>query len=183
MNDLIIKFMRSLKGDEKKKYFCSEPSEKTIGVPIPSPRTWEIVSNVLDLNVDELTMFEMIKGAVGEETATKFIKFKHEEQGCSLQYLLSDKPVSLISLSDSNISKLCSEMRVLIDNDFKDYNINDIFMKVGDFIAYISESPDKVAILFNTDTVLNKPKLKLIFEKYNDHMNINLLDKILEVIL
>lgn len=188
MNELIIKFMESLKDSEKKKYFCVEPSEETIGVPTPSPRTWEIVSNLLDLNVDDLTLIEMISGAVGNDAAQKFVDFKNTYHGYSLKFVLYNEPGKAFDfrkISDDNIAKLSLELKDLINDDFKDHNINDIYMRVGEFLYYILELyKDHIKMIFNINSgVGDRPKFTKILEMYEEQTTINLVDKILEVLI
>lgn len=186
MNELIIKFMKSLDNEEKQKYFCMEPSEKTIGMPTPSPRSWEIVSNLLNLNVDDLTLLEMISGAVGKDAAQKFVTFRSTYQGYSLKYILygePGKPFNFKELTEKNVAKLSLELKDLIDNDFKDHNINDIFMRVGDLINYLLTFKEYIKVIFNLNNFGNKSKFKNIMKLYEEQTTINLIDKILEVLI
>lgn len=186
MNELIIKFMKSLKDDEKKKYFCVEPSEKTIGTPTPSPRSWEIVSNILDLNVNDLTLLEMISGAVGKDAAQKFVEFRSLYKGYTLEYVLcSDpgKPFAFKSITEKNFANLCLELRDLINNDFKDYNVNDIYMRVGDLIYYMLQHKNYITTVFNLTNFKDHNKLETILKLYERQTLLDLTDKILEVLL
>lgn len=181
MNKLVIEFLKSLEDDEKKKFFCEEPSEKTIGKPIPSPRSWEIVSNILDSNLSDLTLLEMIKGAIGKDAATKLIEFKNSRYGITLNYLLADKPIVLTDLPKDNVMRLCIEIRELIKNNFDTYNINDIYMPLGTFINYICGFSEYIKVIFNLQSsVPGTKKLQSILDLYREETSIDLEDRILE---
>lgn len=68
----VIKFLKNLKPDEVKEYFLKRPTSKTLSDALPSPRTWETVINILQLDLTTKETKEMLEGAIGKEAADKF---------------------------------------------------------------------------------------------------------------
>ena len=182
MNKLIIDFMKSLDADERKKYFCEEPSEKTIGKPIPSPRSWELVSNILDLKLDNIIMLEMIKGAVGKDAAQRLIHYKNSLEHVSIDDLFNkNKAIVFSNLSMKSLSNLCTDLRTVIKTDFVGYNVNDIYTTVGNFLLYLISNAPSLVILIANDISVNKfnTKFKLILELYERDTGIDIPKKII----
>lgn len=186
MNHIIKKFLKSLTPEELKVHFNQKPSEKTIGKPIPSPRSWEIVDNILNMNIqDEAVLFSMIQGAIGKETATKFCTFRDKENSHDFVTIIK-KPnfITFIQgLSDVELNDLCNQFIALIKLHFADLKVDDFAISAGDFLKYLIDKKKSFLRMVIRSIDEDMKFVTLIFTRYKDAKGIDLEDEIMKEVL
>lgn len=191
-NDDIIAFISSLNKEESKIHFSQLPNEKNIGKPIPSPRTWEIVNNILKMDFSDENLLQMISGAIGEQTATKFFAIRN-----SLKNMIYYEDVitnysniqsKVSNLKDSEMYKLINDLTEkikaikTIEEFIDDYNLNGI-KNICDFILNLCiNNKALVGVMLSNISPIDSKVLVDIFNEYERIYNINILSKIAEII-
>lgn len=152
----VIDFIGSLSKKEAQIYFSQIPTKDNIGKPIPSPRTWEIVSNVLQLNLSDATMLSMVSGAIGEQAATKFLatrkRLKNLVKVDDLLNNFSGIKSKVDNLEDGEMYKLINDLseRLIHINDIDEFNsiYKDGVKNFGDFIVYLIKRNKAIVSVF-----------------------------------
>lgn len=78
-HDDVVAYIGNLNEADLKYHFAAKPSSEDIGKPLPSPRSWEMVSNILKMGFkrDEAGLERsLIMGVIGETTATNFLHIR-----------------------------------------------------------------------------------------------------------
>lgn len=181
MNPIIIKFLKSLPKEERKDCFNQKPTEKTIGKPIPSPRSWEIVDNILSMGIkDEVVLFQMISGAIGKDTATKFCTFRDNEISLNLMdYFLGKTKINLKSLKENELYEICNQFIVIFKNKFFNQSLGLIYKSVGEFLLFLIRSRKSFFKVIMNNIYIDE-NLQAIFRLVKNETNIDIEDIILK---
>lgn len=169
----IINFLGSLNSQETAIHFTQKPTENTIGKPMPSPRTWMVVDNILKLEINnDKTLNELITGAVGKETAGRFLSTRNQlERLVNLDELIKDfdkaKP-KLKKQKDGTIVKLVTDFLDVLNNSDNaiDYDDGEL-MNMGKLIEYLYEN--------------YKPQASMMYQKLQNVGKDCLINKIKDV--
>ena len=191
-NKDIIAFIKSLNKSEVPIYFSQLPSENNIGKPIPSPRTWEIANKILNLNLDDAILLSMLSGAIGEQTATRFLAVRKTLENmidCKDIFKDYDKVKSKIyKLNDNEMYKLINDLILeikaikTIENYKAKYNDSGV-RSLGDFILNLcSNYKALVGVMLSQINPIEDELLVKVFKQYERDYNVNLLSVIAEII-
>lgn len=182
MNPIIIKFLKSLSKEERKDCFNQKPTEKTIGKPIPSPRSWEIVDNILSMGIrDEVVLFQMISGAIGKDTATKFCTFREKETSNDLlSAFLGKTNFNVALLNETELYDVCSQFVLLVKNSFFNNSLGLIYKKVGEFLLFLIRFRKPFFELIANQIDISDENLQHILKLFKSETNIDIEDIILK---
>lgn len=140
VEDDILNFISSLNNTEVPIHFTRVPDAKNVGEPIPSPRTWVIADQILKMKPSDKDLLQLLTGAVGKDTASKFIKTRGKtELLISVDQIIKefDKVATkLKSASDGVLHKAVNDFIDVLNNDeFK--RTDDELINMGKFIEYL----------------------------------------------
>ena len=185
MNPVIIKFLKSLSKEESKEHFDKKPTEKTIGKPIPSPRSWEIVDNILKMGIkDETILYTMIAGAIGKETATKFCTFRDNYSVYNLaSELESTKRIDVSKLDDPQLYEVCDQFVTLVKNNFFNFSAGTIYKNTCEFLMYLLNHRNSFFFYTMSKVDITNEKLLYIFSLYKSQTGIDVEDMILKEVI
>ena len=188
----IIAFMNSLTKKEEAIYFAQLPSEKNIGKPIPSPRTWEIADKILKLNLDDTKLLSMLSGAIGEQAATRFLAVRNTLKNmvnCEDIFKDYDSVKSKISnLNDSEMYKLINDLTHKIKSiktieDYKDKYSDDGIKNFGNFmLSLCNNNKAMVGVMLSNISPIEDKTTVDIFKQYESDYGVNLLSIIADII-
>lgn len=187
----VINFISSLNKSDAKLHFAQKPDKDNIGKPIPSPRTWELVSNILKMNLPDTMLMAMVSGAIGEKTASKFLSTRKQlKRLVKVDDLLNNFDSvkdKLSSLEDGELYKLVgdlSEKLMSIEdlNAFKAKYSNGV-SSLGNFMMHIiNNNKAIVAVFLSAIDPVQYKVVPEILTAYENSTGIKILDKITEVI-
>lgn len=187
----IINFIGSLNKKEASIYFAQVPDKDNIGKPIPSPRTWEIVNNILKMNLPDASLLTMISGAIGQQAATKFLSTRRQLKNLvKIDDLLNNfdsVKSKLDNLEDGEMYKLVNDLseKLIHINDIDEYTgvYKDGVKSLGDFIVYLIDKNKAIVSVFLSaiDPIQHKTVPEII-TAYETLTKIPLLEKIANVI-
>lgn len=185
MNIVIIKFLQSLSKEETKEHFDKKPTEQTIGKPIPSPRSWEIVDNILKMGIkDEAVLYAMIAGAIGKDTATKFCTFRDNYKVYDLvSELESTKRIDVSKLDDPQLYEVCDQFVTLVKNNFFNFSAGTIYKNTCEFLMYLLKHRNSFFFYTMSKVDITNEKLLYIFSLYKNQTGIDVEDMILKEVI
>ena len=185
MNIVIIKFLQSLSKEEAREHFNKKPTEQTIGKPIPSPRSWEIVDNILKMGIkNETVLFNLIAGAVGKETATKFCTFKSNFETFDLMSMLDSKQsIDFSELDAIELYDTCDQFVTLMKNDFFNFGVGTIYKNVCEFLLFLLKYKKSFFYYVMNRIDITSGKLHSIFSLYNNETHVDVADMILKEVI
>ena len=185
MNIIIIKFLQSLSKEEAKEHFDKKPTEQTIGKPIPSPRSWEIVDNILKMGIkDETVLYNLIAGAIGKDTATKFCTFKDNFDTFDLMSMLDSKQsIDFSKLDGVELYNTCDQFVTLMKNDFFNFGVGTIYKNVCEFLLFLLKYKKSFFYYVMNRIDITNGKLHSIFSLYNNETHIDVEDMIFQEVL
>lgn len=165
MHKDIIAFLKSIDKKEYAQYFLETPTSKNLGEPLPSPRTWEIVSNILDMEngMSNSIKFEMVAGAVGKRCASKFFLFRNSTKNKIGIISIDD----LLNLYDGNDAML---------NNIDDNTLNNIVDQLINILLTYKSIHDLTNVYQNAVNSIGK------FTRYLCHNRKSLLIKIVSAV-
>lgn len=191
-NEDIIAFIKSLNKNEVPIYFTQLPSEKNIGKPIPSPRTWEIANKILNLNLDDANLLSMLSGAIGEQAATRFLAVRTTLKNmvdCEDVFKDYSKVKSKINkLNDSEMYKLINDLTAKIKaiktiEDYKDKYNDEGIKSLGDFILDLCNNHKAmVGVMLSNISPVEDKTLVEVFKQYEIDYGTNILVTVAEII-
>lgn len=188
----IIAFMNSLNKSEEKIYFAQLPNEKNIGKPIPSPRTWEIADKILKLNLDDTKLMSMLSGAIGEQTAKRFLAVRS-----TLKYMIDTEDLikdydsvssKVKKLKDSEMYKLINDLTSKLKSIKTLDNFEDKYGDAGiesicEFLLYLCDNNKALVGVMLSNISPTEDKILIdIIKKYEDDCGVDLLSKIADII-
>lgn len=185
MNIVIIKFLQSLSKEEAREHFNKKPTEQTIGKPIPSPRSWEIVDNILKMGIkNETVLFNLIAGAVGKETATEFCTFKSNFETFDLMSALEDRnKIDVSKLDDVALYDMCDQFVTLVKNNFFNFGVGTIYKNVCELLLYLLKYKNSFFFYTMSKVDITNEKLLNIFSLYKNQTGIDVEDMILREVI
>lgn len=127
----------------------------------PTPRSWSFVSELLDDNLDESTLYNLISGAVGEGIVHKFMNHrKIAEDLPKPEDVLSGKVTELktkeISAKYALIISLCYEMKESKDREDDDFN-----KKADYFLRFSMDNFDTELVIMGFKLAISQYQLPL----------------------
>lgn len=185
MNIVIIKFLQSLSKEEAREHFNKKPTEQTIGKPIPSPRSWEIVDNILKMGIkNEAVLFNLIAGAVGTDTATKFCTFKSNFETYDLMSALEDRnKINVSKLDDVALYDMCDQFVTLVKNNFFNFGVGTIYKNVCELLLYLLKNKKHFFYYIVNKIDISNDKLRSIFSLYKTDTNLDVEDIIFKEVV
>ena len=184
MNPIIIKFLKSLSKEDYKIHFNRKPTEKTIGEPIPSPRSWEIVDNILSMNIqDDTQLYSMIAGAIGKETATLFCTFREKEKSFDLLEAFSGEGnfiKNLPTLEPNELYDLSMQFIYIVKNNFFNRSLGLIYLNVGEFLLFLIRYRKSYFKTIINQIDIGDSNLQYIFRLFKNTKKIDIEDIILK---
>lgn len=191
LDEDVISFINSLNKKESSIYFSQIPDKNNIGKPIPSPRTWEIVSNVLKLNLPDSELLQMVSGAIGEQAATKFLSTRKTLRNLiKVDDLLNNfdgVKSKLDNMEDGEKYKLVNDLaeKLISISDLDEFQdkYKDGVKSLGDFVMYLIDNNKAIVSVFLSaiDPIQYKT-VPEILTKYEGITHIPLLEKIANVV-
>lgn len=191
LDEDVINFIGSLTKKEASIYFSQIPDKDNIGKPIPSPRTWEIVSNILKLSLPDATMMTMVGGAIGEQAAKKFLATRKQLKNLvKVDDLLTDfnsVKSKVNNLEDGEMYKLVNDLsdKLIHINDVDEFTsqyANGV-QSLGDFIIYlINKNKAIVSVFLSAIDPIQYKVVPEIITAYENLTGTKLLEQIANVI-
>jgi alkaline phosphatase D len=189
VDENIINFIDKLNSSEAAIHFTQAPTMDTVGKPLPSPRAWMMVDKILKLEIKSKSLLlEMIKGALGKETAVKFTQTLGKlNKVLSINQILNgfDKVKDqLDKQNDGVMHKIVSDFADLLVK--KDKSCTDEqYLNTGKFIEYVCDTHKPLAALLY-QKVTNTDDLKgTVFagttKYYKDNEGKNLLTTLISI--
>ena len=148
LHPMVIGFHNWKKGDLLYKY-----KEDVDNKSFPTPRSWQYVSEVMGLGLDNGTLLEAIKGCIGEGAAMEYIGFYkiHKDLPAPEDILLKGKD---IVPKESNVMfALCSSLIHLV-NDHKD--------KINRLVEYSMKIEKEFSVVLVKDLLKTDMKEKVM---------------------
>jgi alkaline phosphatase D len=147
----IINFIDKLNASESAIHFTQKPTMDTVGKPLPSPRSWMLVDKILKLGItSKQTLLDMIKGALGDETAVKFMQTRKKlDDVVSVNQIVSDFDGIKIRLDKQNsgtMHKTVTDFAELLTQKSVSYS-DDELLNIAKFTDYICENQKPLASL------------------------------------
>lgn len=185
----IINFIDKLNSSESAIHFTQKPTMDTVSKPLPSPRAWMMVDKILKLGIEsKQVLLDMIKGALGDETAVKFMQTRKKlEDVVSVNQIVSnfDKVKAALEKQNSGtMHKTVTDFAELLTQKDTDYSDSEL-INIGKFTDYICNDHKPLASLLY-QKVTNVDDLKgTVYSKattaYKKSNGVNLIAKLMSI--
>ena len=152
----IINFIDSMTIEESRVWFAKKPEPNDIGKALPSPRTWEMVNQILKVEGMPIDLVkETISSAIGDDAMKAFVSRQ------DINAKLSVSPEDMLksytkvkakveALNDSEMTSFINQLKHKI-NDKKSLTDKE-FNNFGQFVKYLFNRPTMFALVNETDT-------------------------------
>lgn len=155
--------------------FIEAPTMNTVGKPLPSPRTWMIVNNIMNMKLDFSAKKEMIKGAIGEKVGKMLISCMQDSRVGFVE-ILNGCYKDYTSLTVINFDTIVNEIiEYTANHDKKDFDNAGFLQKhFNCFVTYLKDNFPYICAILVSDITKNNELLKDLIRLYEVCYNINL---------
>jgi hypothetical protein len=156
--------------------FIEPPTMDTVGKPLPSPRTWMIVNNIMNMKLPLSAKKEMIIGTIGKKVGKMLVSHMLDSQ-VSFVDILNGNYEDYTVLTTKNLSTIVHD---IIDYTSKhnkeDFDIDGFHPKhFNCFVTYLKDNYPYICAELTIDSLMhNNELLKKLITLYETCYNINL---------
>lgn len=171
LNKTLKEFIQSINHS----LFIEPPTMDTVGKPLPSPRTWMIVNNIMNMKLPLSAKKEMIIGTIGERVG-KMLVSHMQDVIVGFVGILNGNYEDYTSLTMKNIDMIVNDIiNYTSKHSLEDFKRDGFHSRhFNCFVTYVKDNfPYICAKFIHEDTNNNELLYRLIFF-YETCYNINL---------